>query len=323
MKKKIYFLIMLVTAVTVAVAQQTNTVDGFAVSVGIDDVTGTAIMIGQPFDEYVESGEYSITLGVGQSQLMVESYIVYIEAGDEYDENDLYFPPTDQSGIYNERVSEVNGGAGNCDLIRNFRVVVEGQFACGDTIFDIQGHLYSTVELGPYCWMQKNLRSTEYATGGEISGARVYVSAQTPDETENEETYGRLYTWYSAVNIPEGSTLDNSGFVMGACPHRWHIPTAEEISFLRTQPIESIRSTELWVQPNGNNNSSRFTALPAGQFVPTTNRFEGLRSVTDFWSVVNDGTLSTALELPYYCDSPMLVSQDRHKALSIRCIRDY
>jgi uncharacterized protein (TIGR02145 family) len=323
MMRKFYILIMLITAVTFAVAQQPNTVDGFAVAVGIDEVTGTAIVIGQPFDEYVENGDYSVTLGVGQSQLMMEFYIVYIEAGDEYDENGLHFSSTDQSGIYNEHTSEVNGGENNCDVVRIFRIVVEGPFVCGDTIFDIQNNLYSTVELGPYCWMQENLRSTEYATGGAISNAMVYVSALSPDETENEEIYGRLYNWYSAVNIPEGSTLDNSGFVRGACPHKWHIPTAEEISFLRTQLADNIRSTELWVQPNNNNNRTQFTALPAGQFIPGINRFEGLRSVTDFWSVVNDGTVSTALELPYYCDSPILISQDGHKALSVRCIRDY
>ena len=323
MKKKKYLLIMLMTAFSVAVAQQTYTVDGFAVAVGIDEVTGTAIMIGQPFDEYVENGDYSVTLGVGQSKLMVETYIVYIEAGEDYDEHGLYFPPTDQAGIYNEQESDVNGGVDNCDVLRTFRLVVEGPFNCGETIFDIQSHLYSTVELGPYCWMQENLRSTEYAKGGTITGAMVYASTQSPNEVENEDIYGRLDTWNAAVNIPEGSTLDNSGFVLGACPHRWHVPTAEEIAFLRAQPIESLRSTQLWVLASSNNNNTQFTALPAGQYNSGINRFEGLHSVTDFWSVVNDGTQATALELPYYCDNPILINQDKHKALSIRCVRDY
>lgn len=324
--KRIYSLIMMLAVVAMAVAQQDDqivTVNGFSVAGDIDPTTGTAVVIGQTFSEYVTNGDNNVTLGIGQSQLVTEAYTDVIQKGEEYDQHGFYFPSTTPAGSYNRKNMVVNGAQLNYDLQRTLHLVIEGPFDCGDYITD-GTYQYGTVQLGNYCWMQENLRSTEYAIGGDIAGAMVYVSDQHPDEVANEETYGRLYTWYAAVNIPEGRTLDNSGFVQGACPDNWHIPTAEEIGFLRAQPIESIRSTELWTQPNNNNNSTDFTALPAGQYNPASSRFEGMGSMTDFWSVLNDNaTQATSVELPYYCDSPMLVSQDRHKALSVRCVRNY
>ena len=108
-------------------------------------------------------------------------------------------------------------------------------FQCGSTFSDVDGNIYQTVYVAGYCWMKSNLKVTHYAgDASAISRAMVYRSPLHPNEIENDSIFGRLYTWYSAVNVPENSTMppamDEEGYVRGACPAGWHIPTAEEMA---------------------------------------------------------------------------------------------
>ena len=113
------------------------------------------------------------------------------------------------------------------------------------------------------------------------------------------------------------------GYVRGICPCGWHIPTAEEKALLALHPAEEINSTELWVEPNNNTNSTGFAALPAGYYNPALSRFEGLRSNTGFWAMgMESASNASAVIIPYYCDSPMIESHLASEALSVRCVRD-
>ena len=68
----------------------------------------------------------------------------------------------------------------------------------------------------------------------DIPVALVYNIAPDNDEDANLEAFGRLYTWYSAVKLPEGSTdALAEGYVQGICPDGWHIPTHEEMMKLK------------------------------------------------------------------------------------------
>jgi hypothetical protein len=85
-----------------------------------------------------------------------------------------------------------------------------------------------------------------------------------------------------------------------------------------------------WVTPNGNNNSTGFTAYPAGFYNSVTQRFEGLGTQTDWWMVNGiavNGTATaaeaghaTSLQIPYYCDTPIIVLRNPNDAVSVRCV---
>jgi uncharacterized protein (TIGR02145 family) len=200
-------------------------------------------------------------------------------------------------------------------------------FVCGGTVPDYDGYNYQTVSVAGYCWMKENLRSTHYAGGLDIPSATVYHYGNLDDQAANLATYGRLYTWYSAVNVPENSTLapsvDAEGYVRGACPAGWHIPTVEEMDALRALSADDLRSLNLWLNGENNTNSTGFTALPAGQYTSATSRYEYLLGRTGFWSVDGSALMSSTLNttmIMNYCDVPLTSPMMKADALSVRCV---
>lgn len=159
-------------------------------------------------------------------------------------------------------------------------------FTCGNTLTDIDGNEYGTLQLGSQCWMQQNLRTTHFADGTEIplggsgnhSGARRYA----PDS--NLDTYGYLYNWDAAMNGSASSEANPSG-VQGVCPDGWHLPSDAEWTQLTTfvasnsdnvcdnNPsyiAKSLVSTEDWgagawsACSSVTTNNTGFSVLPAG-----------------------------------------------------------
>ena len=204
----------------------------------------------------------------------------------------------------------------------------QGSFTCGEQISDVEGNTYETVEIGGLCWTKENMKSKTYADGSAIAKAMIYSSSMYPDTNANLATYGRLYTWFSAVNVPEGSsskpTRNADGFVQGICPDGWHIPTVGEINKLNTNSSESLRSVELWLQPNNNTNSTGFSSLPAGYYTLTTNRFEVLLGYTYYWSDSSSTPeFAIACDVNYYCDVAKNEQKTTGDGVSVRCVKDY
>jgi uncharacterized protein (TIGR02145 family) len=85
-----------------------------------------------------------------------------------------------------------------------------------NTITDIQGNIYLTVEIGEQTWMQENLRVSV------APDSTVITSYCYDDQPENTETFGRLYTWDVAMN----GTNDEEA--QGLCPVGWHVPSDGE-----------------------------------------------------------------------------------------------
>ena len=56
--------------------------------------------------------------------------------------------------VQNERLSGIDPNPSN--------------FTCGDTVQDIDGNEYPTVQIGNQCWFAKNLRTTRYNDGTSI-----------------------------------------------------------------------------------------------------------------------------------------------------------
>jgi uncharacterized protein (TIGR02145 family) len=148
-----------------------------------------------------------------------------------------------------------------------------GSFNCGGSLTDRRdGQLYKTILLGTQCWMAQNLNATKFSNGNFLpkvtdnttwtiltAGAYCYYNN---DSAAYSNTYGALYNWYA--------TSDSRGL----CPTGWHIPAFEEwallIDYLGGNGIagDSMKEegTAHWINNDaGANNSSGFTALPAGR----------------------------------------------------------
>lgn len=212
-----------------------------------------------------------------------------------------------------------------CDSNRYVHVIVK-PFECGDPLYDDEDNIYGTLEIAGACWTKENMRSTIYPDGSKIAVAVIYSSPNAHDTTGNLATYGRLYTWYSAVNIPEGSTLpppydaDFDSLVTGICPYGWHIPTLEEFQALASYGADALRSTNLWLQPG--TNSSNFTARPAGNYNPVNQRFENLLGKTFLWTTEPVNQYAYTTQIRFSCEAPLFIPEHKSAAFSVRCVKN-
>lgn len=126
---------------------------------------------------------------------------------------------------------------------------------------DRDGKTYRTVKIGGQEWFAENLQ----------------FIGENPHHNLNCTVYGQLYSW--------NGTKD-------ACPKGWHLPTIEEwdelVDFLGGKDIAGGKLKESgnahWQSPNeGANNSSGFTALPAGGYDFNSGGFSREASAI-FWS---------------------------------------
>ena len=320
-------MIIVFCAVATAAMAQTQTSNGF--NAGSVTENGISAVLGQPFDGIYSGGGYEVTEGVAQAQLVTETYGANVAYGAGYHDMWFDFDASTAEGIHYGTLYIPHGTPKKYDLLKKLTLNVLGSTACGNPVVDADGYVYNSVEVAGYCWTQSNLRPRHYADAAHtaIERAGVYNAPGFDDEATNENTYGRLYTWYSAVNLPEdgSGTLvpDAHGYVQGLCPDGWHIPTAVEKAALDALSSEDIRTAELWVMPNGNTNSTGFTSLPAGMYNAATARYERILLDTGYWSVA-DGTSApaTATELPYYCNAPQSVTPTATDMLSVRCVKN-
>lgn len=337
--KKVIFTNLLFFVFSIATYSQSEVklLNGFSVGSSLAEGDNfTQVVLGQTFAYQNKSGGYEVSAGLPQAQLEILRINASVNEGDGYNSNGFSYPTTIAIGEYKDTLYLQNGSELNYDLLKLLRLKVLGDFSCGNLVYDGDLNEYQTVKVAGYCWTQSNIRALHYPDGlSNITKSLAYKSNQHPDENENENTFGRLYTWYSAVNVPENSStspiVDANGFVQGICPNGWHIPTTDEMAALLALSSDDIRSTELWVLPNDNNNSTLFTALPAGRFDSDANRFEGLLSETSFWSADNNTVGSSqetskikTLQFSYFCDTPLLnINNNLSNAISVRCVKNY
>ena len=190
---------------------------------------------------------------------------------------------------------------------------------CPDAV-DFEGNVYHGVRIGCDCWTQRNLESRKYSDGEDITGKYAYHSWQHPDTTTNVAAYGRLYSFEAAVR----NGADNGhGHIQGICPDGWFLPTPEHYEGLNEYGTPALRSPDLWIYGAGNN-STGFTALPAGFYNGSHNRFEGMLTETYFWSTKKSGesTEKYLYSVDYICDSVKKQQSMSGLGYSIRCVKE-
>ena len=202
---------------------------------------------------------------------------------------------------------------------------------CGDdlTVTDKDGNLYHSVRVGLNCWMKENLKTTKYADETAVPVAMAYSSDIAADTAANIAVFGRLYTWYSAVKVPENAdneapVVNAFGHVQGVCPDGWYL--ADRESFAALQDIEMNRMREAgdayWYD-GGGNNTTGMSLRGAGLYSNGTNRCENLRTNAYFWTSDEvDVTTVKTFVADCHCYTWQELQQSKGNAFSIRCLKD-
>ncbi len=218
------------------------------------------------------------------------------------------------------------------------QVVVVEYPACDniDEVLDYEGNRYSVVSVGGQCWLGENLRSTKYSDGTPIPVADAYYSPENPDRDANARKFGRLYSWYSAVNLAENNNTDNpsvvngptGAYVQGVCPSGWALPTREEYAQLWAAmgETDNIKSSDpsTWIPGHaGLSTGAGFDAPAAGYYNSDISRYENLLGQTSFWSsttgtIVQKGVCSL---ITHSCPFVIMDQDAKNLGYSIRCIR--
>jgi uncharacterized protein (TIGR02145 family) len=204
--------------------------------------------------------------------------------------------------------------------------------ATSQTVTDIDGNTYNTVQIGNQVWMSENLKTSRYRNGGSIPyvvGNADWQALTTgawsnyDHDAANDPIYGKLYNWYTTL----GDTL---------CPTGWGVPTDAEWTILTTYlggesvaggKMKSI-GTAYWSSPNtGATNESGFSVLPGG-FRYDVGSFNYIRNYAFFWSAteydVNGAWIRYLYSSNGYVNRGLSGINNYNKSVgaSVRCLRD-
>lgn len=199
-----------------------------------------------------------------------------------------------------------------------------------DTVVDIDGNVYHTVQIGEQIWMVENFKCTHFQNGEKINNVtddkewlNLTSSAYCNYENDSSyvKTYGRMYNWY-AVNDERN-----------LCPLGWHIPSHEEwttlINFLGGRDHAGSKMKEKtdkhWMYDfnTRSDNSSGFTGLPGG-LRSEGGSFFAVKGSGLYWSATeSDETSAWMIFLGSYDNDVVeTMSGDKYEGYSVRCIKD-
>ena len=180
--------------------------------------------------------------------------------------------------------------------------------------------------MGLNCWMRENLKTLNYADGTPVAKAMGYVNNQFPNADNTAAIFGRLYSWYSAMNLPEGSTAtpttNEFGHVQGVCPDGWFMPTPEYFMALHDIDMDHMRTNTYWLD-GGGDNSTDFSILPGGAYNSDKDRFENILGNAYFWTtdLTGSGQPKTFMA-DCHCYMWQILDNSTNHGFSVRCVKD-
>ena len=204
---------------------------------------------------------------------------------------------------------------------------------CGDTIYSPSNQfcdlrdttVYKFTIIENQTWMAENLNyKTE--TG----------SFCNPNVADFCDTYGRLYTWATAVGKTEDEcgyghscTTLGDGNIQGVCPDGWHVPTeAEWITLFDAVGGASNAGANLMASGSHSGFTSTdpfgFSALLSGQEYGN-NSYENPGSLGFFWSATeSDENINNAILIVLFDDDKEAFWDPDFKSLGnpVRCVKD-
>jgi len=122
---------------------------------------------------------------------------------------------------------------------------------------------YRTERIGDQVWMAENLNCN-------VSGSKCYNNNES-----NCATYGRLYDWATAMNLPASCNSSSCASQIkakhqGICPDGWHIPSDAELTTLTdyvggaSTAGKYLKAESGWNSGGNGNDKYGFSALPGG-----------------------------------------------------------
>jgi uncharacterized protein (TIGR02145 family) len=183
---------------------------------------------------------------------------------------------------------------------------------------------YGTVPIGDQVWMAENLNC-------DVSGSKCYDNSDA-----NCATYGRLYDWETAMNLPGCNSKSCASQIgtphRGICPSGWHIPSDEDwkklINYVESSngcsncAARYLKADNGWDSNGNGNDKYGFSALPGGYgnsdgSFGNVGNFGFWRSASEYTSY---GAYSRDMD---YLDEGVLYSHyDKSYLLSVRCLQD-
>ena len=187
---------------------------------------------------------------------------------------------------------------------------------------------FKSVKIGKQVWTTENLNISKFQNGDpipEVQSLTEWVKAgkeHTPawcyynNDPVNGKKYGRLYNWYAVT--------DKRGFA----PKGWHMPTDAEWDTLyhciggQQEAGGKMKTNTGWENNGNGNNSSGFSALPAGIRYSEGN-FSHIGKYGDFWSCTESHTDAAWYnDVCYDYAGVILFEGMKACGFSVRCIKD-
>ncbi|NJO69233.1 MAG: hypothetical protein HC830_08085 [Bacteroidetes bacterium] len=198
------------------------------------------------------------------------------------------------------------------------------EFVCGtDSITDMDGFKYATVQLGNQCWFASNLNTIHDPS---YSDSLVTLEGRYCYSSYCDGKEGAHYTW-DAMMAGKSAAPENDPEmeIQGVCPSGWHIPTKGEFDAL-----------DSWLKVNGNggsgtlpapkvrgaSSSSGFNALLIGNFGYSVYLSS---SSASFWTSTAYSSDPTQGRMVYFTNDLPLVNKGprpKNYGLSVRCIKN-
>jgi uncharacterized protein (TIGR02145 family) len=221
--------------------------------------------------------------------------------------------------------------------------IIIGLFVCSffckaQTVTDIDGNIYNTVQIGNQTWMAENLATTKYKDGNpipKVTDSIAWFGLSSPgycwyknDSSTYNRPWGALYNWYTV-------STDK------LCPAGWHVPSNAEwhtlVLFLDPAAQDcyctesSVAGNELketglvhWGNGNSATNSSGFTAVGTGFRNYFNKSFQGHTAVDYFWTSTPNTPYATVWHRFIQNNSSNVYEylDQKYQGMSVRCIKD-
>jgi uncharacterized protein (TIGR02145 family)/uncharacterized repeat protein (TIGR02543 family) len=211
--------------------------------------------------------------------------------------------------------------ASGASYVNNAGVTLYAQWYQAGPPVSYGGETYQTVVIGSQTWMARNLNY-------DVSGSKCYN-----DSPSNCATYGRLYNWETAMDLPDCGYGTSCGSQIGAkhrgiCPSGWHIPSDAEWTTLTdyvggsSTTGKKLKATSGWNNNGNGTDEFGFAALPGGHGY-SGGDFSNVGYYGVWWSATessaNDAyyrSVSFGIEYVYN------LSNNKDLLLSVRCLQD-
>ncbi len=195
-------------------------------------------------------------------------------------------------------------------------------FSLNRIVADMDGNEYPTVIVGQLEWTTKNLKSVTFQntqTIPEVTDPTDWANTTDPawcwynNDSSLDEFYGKLYNWHAARD---------TGFI---CPDGFRVPTQNDwqnlINQIGSEAAKVKAKDALWDPPA--NNSTGFTAVPAGLRNGDTGQFENFQIANGLWSITQNESLESIFyELSVNFLALSENTTQRQTGMSIRCVRN-